>query len=537
MFRKSIRNKYIYFILVLAFGIVIGVSIEKVFSDDNIARQLSKFNDVLNLAKKYYVDELDSQKLVEAAITGMLEELDPHSVYIPPKQLEAVEEEFRGNFEGIGIEFQIINDTIVVVSPISGGPSEALGIIAGDRIVKIDNQPYSKISNDDVRKKLRGPKGTKVNVTIMRPGLDGLLEFTITRDKIPLNSVDAYFMYDKETGYISLSKFSATTFDEVYKAMNELDGKGMKKLILDLRNNTGGYMNEAVKISDLFLGDDKMIVFTKSRIRQFVEEYKASIPYKYEKLPLIILVNNGSASASEIVAGAVQDWDRGLIVGETTFGKGLVQRQFDLNDNSAIRLTIARYYTPVGRTIQRDYKKGNKEDYYKESINRDTLEGDNLTHQLDNDTTRPTYLTKGGRKVLGGGGITPDYIVKSQRLTKYSVKLIQNNLFYTFILGYLDKHSNEIQKEYPTLDKFRKNFTVSEELLNDFIKYAKDKKVEFDENDFKKDKSYLLARLKAQIARNYWKNDGWFACILEEDNQLQKSLTLFNEAKKISKLN
>lgn len=531
------KNRFVYFfgLTILIFGILTGIQIQKAISTDNFQEQLRKFSDVLSLTRKYYVDDVDSQKLVEAAINGMLGELDPHSVYIPPKQLEQVEEEFRGNFEGIGIEFQIINDTIVVVSAIPGGPSEALGITAGDRIVKINGEPYKKITNEDVRKKLRGPKGTKVDVTIYRPSIREFFDFTIVRDKIPLYSVDAYFMVDDETGYISLSRFAQTTFDEVKAAMDSLDKKGMRRLILDLRNNSGGYMSEAVKISDLFLDQGKMIVYTKSRIPEFVEEYRAVRPFKYEKLPVIILVNNGSASASEIVSGAIQDWDRGLIVGERTFGKGLVQRQFTLNDNSALRLTISRYYTPVGRLIQRDYTKKDKIDYYRESIDTDTTEGENIEHTLEQDTSKPVYITPKGRKVYGGGGITPDYIVKSPPLTKYTSSLLRKNLFYQYILSYLDKNGKAIQSKFKSFKSFKNDFQIDDNLLNGFINYAKSQGVEFNKEDFDKDKDYIKARLKAQIARNYWRNEGWYPVLLEVDPQFKKAITLFPEAEKFAK--
>ncbi len=532
------KKRVIYFfgLTVLLFGIFTGIQIQKAISTDNFQEQLRKFNDVLSLTRKYYVDDVDTQKLVESAINGLLGELDPHSVYIPPKQLEQVEEEFRGNFEGIGIEFQIINDTIVVVSAIPGGPSEALGITAGDRIVKINGEPYKKITNEDVRKKLRGPKGTKVDVTIYRPAINDLLEFTIVRDKIPLYSVDAYFMIDNETGYISLSRFAQTTFDEVKAAMDSLDKQGMKKLILDLRNNSGGYMSEAVKISDLFLDQGKMIVYTKSRIPEFEEEYRAVRPFKYEKLPVIILVNNGSASASEIVSGAIQDWDRGLIVGETTFGKGLVQRQFTLNDNSALRLTISRYYTPVGRLIQRDYSKKDKIDYYRESVERDSIEGENIEHEAEKDSTRPKFKTPHGRTVYGGGGITPDYLIKSPSLTKYTSSLLRKNLFYQYILSYLDKNGKTIQSKYSTFKKFKNDFNVDENLLNGFLQYAEKQGVKLEKSEFEKDKEYIKARLKAQIARNFWRNEGWYPVLLEVDPQFKKAVSLFPEAKKFAKL-
>jgi carboxyl-terminal processing protease len=296
-------------------------------------------------------------------------------------------------------------------------------------------------------------------------------------------------------------------------------------------------MSEAVKISDLFLDQGKMIVYTKSRIPEFEEEYRAVRPFKYEKLPLIILVNNGSASASEIVSGAIQDWDRGLIVGERTFGKGLVQRQFQLSDNSALRLTISRYYTPVGRLIQRDYTNKEKIDYYRETLDSDTTEGENIEHTLEQDTTKPVYTTPKGRKVFGGGGITPDYIIKSPSLTKFTSSLLRKNLFYQYILSYLDKNGKAIQSKYNDWRTFKNDFSVSESLLNDFIEYAKKQGVEFNKEQFEKDKEYIAARLKAQIGRNFWRNDGWYPVLLDVDPQFKKAMSLFPEAEKFARAN
>lgn len=526
-------TKFPFLFLVLTIGALIGIQLEKVFSGDNLRESIRKFNDVLTFTEKYYIEEVDTQKLVEAALNGMFNQLDPHSVYIPAKEFTAVEESFRGDFEGIGIEFQIVNDTLTVVSPITGGPSEQLGILSGDRIVKIDGNPVIGITNDEVRQKLRGKAGTKVNVTIHRPGISKLLEYTIVRDKIPIYSVDAHFMIDDKTGYVSVSRFSETTFDELYNALKDLDTKGMKQLLLDLRGNPGGYLNQAVQIADLFIDGKKKIVYTSGRRSEFNEEYYASETYPYEKIPLVVLINRGSASASEIVSGAIQDWDRGLVVGETSFGKGLVQRQFQLFDNSAIRLTISEYFTPSGRLIQRDYKgKKNKKDYYSEISDREETEGENIEHTAEKDSTRPTYKTLiKKRTVFGGGGITPDYIVKSETLTEYTQNLLKENLFYSFVLNYLDTNTKDIKNKYgENLNKFRKEFSISEDMLNSFINYAKSKKVEFVKSDFDKDKDYISARLKAQIARNFWKNDGWYSVLLEGDSQFNKALKLFNEA-------
>ena len=527
--------KYPLLFIILTVGIVVGIQIEKAFSDDNLRDGIQKLNDVLTYTEKYYVEQVDTPKLVESGIKGMLDQLDPHSVYIPASQLKDIEESFRGDFEGIGIEFQVVNDTLTVVSPITGGPSEALGILSGDRIVKIEGKDCIGITNEEVRNTLRGKAGTKVKVTIVRAGVKEPIEYEITRDKIPLYSVDTHFMYDNKTGYISVSRFAETTYDELNDALKDLKSKGMQQLILDLRGNPGGYLEEAVKTADLFIDDNKKIVYTHGRREEFDHEYDASKSSPFEKTPLIILINKGSASASEIVSGAVQDWDRGLIIGETSFGKGLVQRQFELPDNSAIRLTISKYYTPSGRLIQRDYK--NKENYYSDVNQRHEIEEDNLTHKAERDSSLPKFKTAGGRTVYGGGGITPDYIIPSDQLTEYSRNLLKSNIFYQFVLNYIEGNGKNIVAEYgDDLQKFLKGFEFSSNEINEFVQFAGSKDVKYSEKDFEKDKDYIEARLKAQVARNYWKNVGWYSVLLNVDTQFLKAVTLFNEAKELANL-
>ncbi len=534
------KLKIPFTIIILFLGILLGTQIHKVFSDDSLNDSLTKFEDVLTFTQKYYVDKVDTQKLVVAAIDGMLDKLDPHTVYIPAKQVQSVEESFKGDFDGIGIEFQIVNDTLTVVSPIVGGPSYALGIMPGDRIVKINDSSAVGISNEEVISKLRGPAGSKVNVTIVRFGVKRPLNYEITRAKIPLYSVDTHFMYNKTTGYISLSRFSETTYDEMSNALKDLKKQGMQQLILDLRGNPGGLLNQAVKVANLFIGNGKKIVYTKGRRSEFDEEYDADEPAPYKNLPLIILVNDGSASASEIVSGAMQDWDRALIVGETTFGKGLVQRQFPLPDGSALRLTIARYYTPSGRLIQRDYKDlKNFKIYYEDAGKNNEPGGNNINHTAEAkaDSALPKFKTHDGRTVYGGGGITPDYIIPSGKITNYTIDLMKKNIFYQYILSYLDVNKNNIKREYgDNLNKFINEFTFSDNDLKNFIKFADSKGVKYSENEFHKDKNYIIARLKAEVARTFWQNKGWYEVILRTDNQFLKSVTLFNEAIKLAGL-
>lgn len=529
MNKKFIFPVTVVFLLIL--GIFIGMKIQDAVSDDKITSQVRKFNDALEVTSRYYVDDVDSQKLTEDAIKGMLQSLDPHSVYITAEQLKRVNEDFQGSFEGIGVEFDIINDTLTIVSPINGGPSEKLGILAGDKIVEIDGINVVKIARDDVPKKLKGPKGTKVTVTIVRAGMEKPLEFEIIRDQIPIYSVDASFMYDSETGYIKVSRFAAKTYDEFMKAMAEMKSQGMKRVVLDLRSDPGGYLDQAFRIASEFIPAGKKIVYTKSRIKDFNEEY-ISEGGRYTDIPLVVLVNGGSASASEIVSGAVQDWDRGLIVGENTFGKGLVQRQFDLPDGSAFRVTTARYYTPSGRLIQKPYE-GNK---YEKIADTD-VEGDNLEHKNDiQDSTRPAYKTMGGRTVYGGGGITPDYIVKLDTLTNYSVQMRRLNLFYIYTEKYMSNNRSRIESMYKTVNEFRDNFFVSETMMDELKNLASEKGIALNESEFEQDSEFIKASIKFQIARDIWGNNGSYAVWVGNDEQFLKAISLFDEAVKLSEL-
>ncbi len=527
MFNKKIIIPVI--IIVTVISVFVGMRIQNAISDDKVSDQVRKFSEVLNLTSRYYVDNVDTQKLTESAIRGMLDELDPHSIYISSDQLKRVNEEFQGSFEGIGVEFDVINDTLTVVSPISGGPSEKLGILAGDKIVKIDDISSVKIIREDVPKKLRGQKGTKVKLSIVRTGMNEMLEFTVTRDKIPLYSVDASFMIDNTVGYVKVSRFAATTYDEFMSAMNKLRGEGMKKVILDLRSNPGGYLDQAFRMASEFLPAGKKIVYTKSRIKDFEETFNSS-GGKFTDVPLVVLVNEGSASASEIVSGAVQDWDRGLIVGETTFGKGLVQRQFDISDGSALRVTTARYYTPTGRTIQKPYEGGK----YKEPMKLDTLEGDNFSHDKDTkDTTRPVFKTFGGRTVFGGGGISPDFFVRLDTLTKYSVQLRRLNLIYEYTEKYMANNRKGIENKYKNYKEFINGFTVNDDLLDGLVNLGKSRNVAFDQTGFDIDKKFLITSIKAQIARDIWGNEGFYAVFMLSDEQVLKGLSLIDEASKL----
>lgn len=527
------KRKYLVpiFLMLISIGVLVGMKVNTAASGDDVFDNVRKFNEALTLVQKNYVDDVNADKLTEAAIKGMLAQLDPHSTYISQDQLKRINEDFQGSFEGIGVEFDIVNDTITIVTPISGGPSEALGILAGDKIVKIDGVNSVGMSREDVPKKLRGPKGTKVTVSISRGGNPNLIDFEITRDKIPLYSVDASFMINNDVGYARVTRFSATTYDEFAKALAEMKKQGMKKLVLDLRNNPGGYLDQAFKMASMFIERGKKIVYTKSRIPAFNDEY-ISEGGEYTNMPLIVLVNDGSASASEIVSGAIQDWDRGLIVGENTFGKGLVQRQYDLSDGSAMRVTTSRYYTPSGRLIQKPYEGG---EYKKMLTNPE--EGDNLYHNNDTkDTSRPEFKTMGGRTVYGGGGVTPDFVVGLDTLTDYSVQLRRVNLFLEYANNYYDANKDNLKSGYSDFLKFRDNFQVTQNMLDDFKSLAASKNITYNDEQYNRDIDFITTSIKSIIARDIWGNNGSMAVWLATDKQFEKALTLFPEAEKLAHL-
>ena len=537
------------FSLVTAAALVVvsvfaGMAINKLISADNIYEQIKKFGEVLSITDKSYVDDVDTGKLTDAAIVGLLNTLDPHSVYIPPKQLEKVMEDFKGKFEGVGISFRVLNDTITVVEPVAGGPSARMGVLSNDRIVKINDTSSIKWTDQQVMHTLRGPKGTRVKISIVRPSVKEILEFVIIRDEIALTSVDAALMLNKDVGYISVNQFKETTHAEMDKALEKLKAEGMNKLILDLRDNGGGYLEEAVRMADEFLDGGPVdnphrIVYTKSRKPEFEESYTAKTGDAYEKIPLIILINHASASASEIVSGAIQDWDRGLIVGETSFGKGLVQRQWPLSDGSAFRLTVARYYTPSGRLIQRSYQGKDKDEYQMEAFERNEQEGDNLEHKNDvkPDSSIPKYKTASGRTVLGGGGIAPDYVVKSKKVTGLELTLYRQNIFYDFCKNYMEGQGFALRTKYDkSYEDFKTKYNVPFELMEDFRNYLDTKKIKVDEKEYSEDIGFLKTRIKAQIAQMIFGIEGSIGILVSVDNQIQKALTLFPEAEKIAHL-
>jgi carboxyl-terminal processing protease len=421
-------------------------------------------------------------------------------------------EPLEGNFEGIGIQFQIINDTITVISPIAGGPSERLGITAGDKIIQVEDKPVAgvKIKNDDVLKLLRGKKGTVVNVTILKVGTRQKVVYPIVRDKIPIYSVDARYMIDQETGYIKVSRFAQTTMDEFTEALSLLKQKGMKNLILDLQDNGGGFLHIAIKMADEFLSDKKLIVYTKG-VHSIEEKNYATAKGQFEKGKLIVLVNEGSASASEIVSGAIQDWDRGLIVGRRTFGKGLVQRPFNLPDGSMVRLTTARYYTPVGRSIQRPYESGTEE-YYKDLYNR-YKHGELTNPDSIKFPDSLKYYTPAKRIVYGGGGIMPDIFIPldTTKNSDYLIELSRKGVINQFVVKLVDAERTKLNERFPTFEAYKKNYPPFEdEYLTRLLKYCENEKIKYDEKGYKQSEEIIKAQLKALLARNLFNNDAFF---------------------------
>lgn len=528
--------------LLVVGAIVFGAEMNRVFSGDDLLAQLNKYKEVLSLTEKFYVDDIDSKQLTDAAIGGLLTRLDPHSSYLPPRETQVEAERFQGSYQGIGLQIASLNDTITVSEPFGGGPAAQLGILANDRIVKINDSSAIGLTTLQASQKLRGPKGTRVSVTIFRAGVQEPLIYDITRDNIALNSIDVAVMLSDGIGYISVNRFSATTHGEMEQSLKKLRENNMKQLVLDLRGNPGGYLSEAVQMVDLFLSggnsdQPRTIVYTKARRTELEEIFYARSGSDYENIPVIVLINNGSASASEIVAGAIQDWDRGLVVGETSFGKGLVQRQWKLSDGSAMRLTIARYYTPSGRLIQRAYDGKDRKEYTEEAFQRNESEGANVDHAQGGDTLLPKYHTDAGRTVYGGGGIAPDYIVKSVEMTEATKNLLRRDAFYPFITTYLDAHGAELRSRFNAgVADFDHRFEISESILADFRAFITRRELTFDDEAMSKDRHYLKSRLKAYIARSIWGGEGWFTVMAHEDTQLQKALTLFPEALKIARL-
>lgn len=482
-----------------------------------------KIGSLLYHIDRMYVDDVDKQKLVDAAIVSMLEELDPHSIYIPKEDLDEVNEPLKGNFEGVGIQFNIVRDTIYVVDAIAGGPSERIGIRAGDRVVTIDQENAAGMSfkNSDVMKRLRGKKGTKVDVTILRKGTSTPLDFTITRDKIPIYSVEASYMAKPGVGYIKVSRFSATTMKEFREHLSELKETGMKDLILDLQGNGGGYLRTAIEMADEFLGDRKLVVYTEGRTSPREDTYSTKEGL-FEKGRLVVLVDEGSASASEIVSGAIQDWDRGLIIGRRSFGKGLVQRPVMLSDGSAVRLTVSRYYTPSGRSIQKSYENG-VEAYQREKIER-LRKGELTSADSIHAADTVKYYTMNKRVVYGGGGIMPDVFVPIDTTlsSEYFGQLVRKGILNTFALEFVDKERAKLLQRYTDIDAFIHEFHVDAVLTKALEDAANKEGVVPDPEHMAHSMDLIELRLKALIARDLWNTSAYWQ-VINANNPVDRS--------------
>jgi len=518
-------NKKISYIFIIIVSSICLIS----FTNETVLSKLKSLSKILQYIERFYVEEVEMDKILNGAIHGLLNELDPHSSYIEPKDADGVKEQIEGEFEGIGIEFAILDGYITVVSPIPDTPSDRAGLISGDKIIKINKESAYMITQDEVFDKLRGPKGSKVDLTIQRQGTDPF-EVTLMRAKIPIFSISAALLYNNNTGYIKMNRFGQKTYQELYESIDSLENIGMDNLILDLRNNPGGLMDQAIEIVDLFINSNDTILFTKGRIRNANETFYASKNKNDNNMPIITLMNRGSASASEIVSGALQDLDRGLVIGETSFGKGLVQRQFPLDDGSMVRITIAKYYTPSGRMIQRPYDEG-KDTYYTDIWTSDNREVSDSTL-----ASRPTFKTKNGRNVYGGGGITPDVFINNDY--EYQNKT-QNILTDSerLIFKYANIVSPEFE-QFKSFNEFNQSIKNNKSLnIDEFIQWINkvDEDILLTKQDIEVDWSKIQNRIFAEIARIFWGNNFYYNVMLNEDIQFQSALEHIDQAKTMVK--
>lgn len=527
---KSIWQPFIYALLIVV-GITMGIWL-KPNTDGSafVFRSKSKIGQILRIINEAYVDTVNIDSIEEVAIEELLTQLDPHSVYIPARDLQQANEGLEGNFEGVGIEFSILDDTIMVANVLKDGPASKVGILPGDRIIKVDttNVAGVGIKNEQVFKLLRGNAGTKVLVQLFRPDGKRKLAINISRGQIPIYSVDAALMLNNQTGYIKIERFAASTHQEFLEALEKLQTKQMKNLILDLRNNPGGYLSAATDIADEFLNDKKLIVYTEGRTQRRVE-YRAENPGSFEAGKLIILIDEGSASASEIVSGAVQDWDRGVILGRRSFGKGLVQEPFQLSDGSAVRLTVSRYYTPAGRCIQKDYTEG-VEAYEHEISNRyEYGEVSDETKQRIKDST--VYKTDKGRKVYGGGGIMPDVFVAvdTSYINHFYAAIFEQSLLSRFTYNYMDANRKKLTSTYQNAGTFNASFLVSNDLWNSFVSYIKQNSTtDFTTQEINQSEKHVRLLIKAMIARQVWRDEGYYSVLSSEDKMIRKAIETFS---------
>ncbi len=534
---------------------ITGTPLDTTFSDsdfsvESLRESVSRFERAYVYLDNHSSEEEDMNARTEDAINAMFRPLDPHSVYIEPETSERIQDEFDGKFEGVGIQFQVIDDTITVISAISNGPSDQLGIRSGDRIVEIDGESSVGFSEQDVVQSLRGPKDSQVSVGILRPGTSQILDFEITRDEIPLYTLDSSYMLDEQTGYIRVNRFAATTHEEFTEAMADLREQDMERLILDLRGNPGGYLEQAVRMTNDFFPRGTKLVATESRHSRFTSDYRARYNGPYRDIPLVVLVNEGSASGSEIVSGAIQDHDRGLVVGRRTFGKGLVQQQYELADNSNIRITISRYLTPSGRAIQKPYRDG-REEYAYEIYTRDDDASGDVTDFINTVPDSLRFTTTAGRDVFGGGGIVPDHIVDQERTNDLFVLMRRNNIGSSFVRDYIDQHGEDFRSDWlDQFDEFRSHYSWPEEYQEEFKRRLSDSGLVVSDTvstaHFEEEKLYLneslleeqmsipLGYMKADLARQVWGTEYFYPVINDEvDDMVTIAQTLWQEVQSL----
>ncbi len=492
---------------------------------DDMLSQLDLFQQVFNLVQRNYVEQPDTPKLIKGAIDGMLKTLDPHSVYLPEQRAQQMDEQFHGEYSGIGVQFDIQDNKIVVLSPLEGTPAFRLGIRAGDKIVEIDGKPLKKgLTNDDVFKALRGPTGSEVEVSIEREGEAELLKFKILRAKIPIESIPYSYMIRPGVGYVRVIRFAQTTGDELQQSIAKLQAQGMKSLLIDLRSNSGGLLSQAVDVLDQLVPENKRLVYTRGRIPSAnADYYSTNRPNKWTGGPIVVLVDHGSASASEIVSGGLQDLDRGLVAGINTFGKGLVQNQLKLSEGKLL-LTIARYYTPSGRGIQRDYSKFEDQGEYTEDAFKDDVPSDSVL------ATRPKFKTAAGRPVYGGGGIYPDVVLHDPPLlTRPQVQVIQSRGAFEFATHWINKHPGQTW----TPQSFDKSFTLSDAEWADLRKTYEGKKVTLSDSVWTADRPFLLRQVRVELASATLGQLERYKIAVEDDTQLNAALELFPKAQKL----
>ncbi len=516
--------------LVFILGMLIGVNLVNVETRRPfvIQTEQDKISNILNFVDEKYVDPVNIDEIVEKTIPAILDNLDPHSVYIPSEDVQEVSEPLEGRFDGIGVQFNKLQDTVVIIQTIPGGPSEQKGIMPGDRIVEINDTVVAGVEMDDedIVSRLRGPRGTEVNVGIVRPNFPGKIEFTIERDEIPLYSIDVSYMINDETGYIKISQFAQTTFQEYVEAVEKLKEEGMQKLIIDLRGNSGGYMDAATNIADQFFGDEELIVYTEGRSVPRTDVHAPSRGVNLDT-EVAVIIDEWSASASEILAGAIQDNDRGTIVGRRSFGKGLVQSPTTLSDGSVLRLTVARYYTPTGRSIQKPYDEG-VEEYFRDIESR-FLEGEyDRPDEIEfHDSLK--YETPEGKTVYGGGGIMPDIFVPQDTtgMSDYFADVTRQGLIYRFALDYADRHRENL-REYETAKEIS-NYLDAQNLVNQFVSFAQEEGIEPREDEIKKSEKVIRTQLKAYIARTLIDNKGFYPIMEEIDKTIQETIRVLSE--------